>query len=57
MVDYPKMPPFETVLLLDTIEAETPSLPYEESNKLYQEVMTCVGYTPPLPEPKRNSTS
>jgi len=40
MVDYPKMPPFETVLLLDTIEAETPSLPYEESNKLYQEVMT-----------------
>lgn len=39
MVDYPKMTPFETVLLLDTIEAETPSLPYEESNRLYQEVM------------------
>ena len=39
MVDYPKMLPFETVLLLDTIDAETPSLPYEESNKLYQEVM------------------
>ena len=39
MVDYPKMMPFETVLLLDTIDAETPSLPYEESNKLYQEVM------------------
>ncbi|WP_158849587.1 ATP-dependent RecD-like DNA helicase [Algibacter sp. L1A34] len=39
MVDYPKMIPFETVLLLDTIEAETPSLPYEESNRLYQEVM------------------
>ncbi|WP_033958645.1 ATP-dependent DNA helicase [Psychroserpens jangbogonensis] len=38
MVDYPKMSPFETVLLLDTIEAETPSLPYEESNRLYQEV-------------------
>ena len=38
MVDYPKMRPFETVLLLDTIEAETPSLPYEESNKLYQEI-------------------
>lgn len=38
MVDYPKMRPFETVLLLDTIEAETPSLPYEDSNKLYQEV-------------------
>ncbi|WP_104735901.1 ATP-dependent DNA helicase [Hanstruepera ponticola] len=39
MVDYPKMRPFETVLLLDTISAETPSLPYEESNRLYQEVM------------------
>src|SRR5690606_18986479 len=26
MVDYPKMKPFETVLLLDTIDAETPSL-------------------------------
>ncbi|WP_299781088.1 ATP-binding domain-containing protein [uncultured Formosa sp.] len=39
MVDYPRMIPFETVLLLDTISAETPSLPYEESNRLYQEVM------------------
>ncbi|KJD32827.1 ATP-dependent endonuclease [Tamlana nanhaiensis] len=39
MVDYPKMSPFETVLLLDTIEAETPSLSYEDSNRLYQEVM------------------
>ena len=39
MVDYPKMRPFETVLLLDTISAETPSLTYEDSNKLYQEVM------------------
>lgn len=39
MVDYPKMSPFETVLLLDTIDAETPSLPYEDSNRLYQEVM------------------
>jgi exodeoxyribonuclease-5 len=38
MVDYPKMAPFETVLLLDTISAETPSLPYEESNRLYQEI-------------------
>lgn len=38
MVDYPKMQPFETVLLLDTIEAETPSLSYEASNRLYQEV-------------------
>lgn len=39
MVDYPKMKPFETVLLLDTIHAETPSLTYDDSNRLYQEVM------------------
>jgi len=39
MVDYPNQKPFETVLLLDTIAAETPSLSYEDGNKLYQEVM------------------
>lgn len=39
MVDYPRMRPFETVLLLDTIASETPSLTYEDSNRLYQEVM------------------
>jgi len=39
MVDYPNMKPFETVLLLDTLSSETPSLPYEDSNKLYKEVM------------------
>ncbi|MEO0526554.1 MAG: ATP-binding domain-containing protein [Bacteroidota bacterium] len=39
MVDYPDQKPFETVLLLDTIKAETPSLPYEDGNRLYQEVM------------------
>ncbi len=39
MVDYPNQKPFETVLLLDTIKAEAPSLPYEDSNRLYQEVM------------------
>ena len=39
MVDYPNQRPFETVLLLDTINAETPSLSYEEGNRLYQEVL------------------
>lgn len=39
MVDYPNQQPFETVLLLDTIQAETPSLSYEDGNKLYQEVL------------------
>jgi exodeoxyribonuclease-5 len=38
MVDYPNQRPFETVLLLDTINAETPSLSYEDGNRLYQEV-------------------
>lgn len=38
MADYPKMKAFETVLLLDTLSSETPSLTYEDSNKLYQEV-------------------
>ncbi len=38
MIDYPNQKPFETVLLLDTLTSETPSLSYEESNKLYQEV-------------------
>ncbi|QAA83171.1 DUF2075 domain-containing protein [Aequorivita sp. H23M31] len=39
MVDYPNMEPLETVLLLDTLTSESPSLTYEESNSLYQEVM------------------
>lgn len=39
MVDYPDQKPFETVLLLDTIKSESPSLTYEESNRLYQEVL------------------
>lgn len=38
MIDYPNQKPFDTVLLLDTLTLETPSLPYEESNRLYQEV-------------------
>ncbi|MFB9096630.1 MULTISPECIES: ATP-dependent DNA helicase [Flavobacterium] len=39
MIDYPNQPSFETVLLLDTITSESPSLTYDESNTLYQEVM------------------
>lgn len=39
LVDYPKMKPFETILILDTLTTETPSLSYEDSNKLYQEVV------------------
>lgn len=39
MVDYPKMKPFETVLILDSISVEAPSLSYEDSNKLYHEIL------------------
>ncbi len=39
MVDYPNQKPFETVLILDTIKSEAPSLTYEQSNQLYEEVM------------------
>ena len=39
MTDYTDIKPFKTVLLLDTINAESASLSYEDSNRLYQEVM------------------
>jgi len=39
LVDYPDQGSFETVLLLDTIQSITPSLSYEDGNRLYQEVM------------------
>ena len=38
MVDYPNMASFDTVLLLDTITAETPALSYDDGNRLYQEI-------------------
>ena len=38
LVDYEDEPPFETVLLLDTLHSEAPSLSYEDSNRLYQAV-------------------
>lgn len=39
MVDYPDQKPLETVLLLDTVQANTASLSYEDGNRLYQAVM------------------
>jgi len=38
MIDYPDQKPFDTVLLLDTLSSESPSLSYEESNRLYEAV-------------------
>ncbi|OWP83071.1 ATP-dependent endonuclease [Flavobacterium davisii] len=39
MVDYPNQRPLDTILLLNTITSESPSLTYEESTQLYQEIM------------------
>jgi exodeoxyribonuclease-5 len=38
MIDYEKQQPFEAVLLLDIINSVEPSVSYEDSNKLYQEI-------------------
>ena len=39
MVDYPEEKPFETMLLVDTLTMESPSLSYDQGNELYQVVM------------------
>lgn len=39
MVDYPQSKPFEIVVMLDTLTLNAANLPYEDANKLYQEVM------------------
>ncbi len=39
MMDYPDEDPFETVLLLNTLNTDTPSLDYESANALYQAVL------------------
>jgi ATP-dependent exoDNAse (exonuclease V) alpha subunit len=38
LVDYEQQPPFETVLLLNTLHSESPSLSFEDSNRLFQEI-------------------
>jgi len=39
MIDYPNQKNFETILLLDTISSESPSLTFEDQNRLYQEII------------------
>lgn len=39
MIDYPDLTPFDTIVLLDTLSSESASLTYEQSNRLYQEVL------------------
>ncbi|MCK5825075.1 MAG: AAA family ATPase [Ichthyobacteriaceae bacterium] len=38
LIDYPNEPNLETVVMLDTISIEAPSLPFEDANRLYNEV-------------------
>ena len=38
MVDYPEEPPFDAVLLLDTLSSKTANLGHEQSQLLYQKV-------------------
>ncbi|MEO2143891.1 MAG: AAA family ATPase [Flavobacteriaceae bacterium] len=38
MVDYIDQPTFDTVIILSTLDLDTPSLSYEQSNLLYNEV-------------------
>ena len=38
MIDYPNLNAFETVLILDSIEINSPSLDYNAMNKLYSEI-------------------
>jgi len=39
LIDYPNEPAFETMILLDTLYSEAPSLTYQQQNQLYQEIM------------------
>lgn len=39
MIDYPDLKPFDTIVFLDTLVSESASLSYEETNRLYQEVL------------------
>lgn len=39
MIDYPDLAAFDTIVLLETLHSESASLTYEQSNKLYQEVL------------------
>ena len=38
LLDYPKEPELETILLINTLDSETASLTYNEYQKLYKEV-------------------
>ena len=39
LLDYPDQPPFEAVVMLDTLHSPTPALPNEDHQKLYKQVL------------------
>lgn len=46
LIDYENQPPFETLLLLDTLHSETASLSAEEGSKLYYQVAQDYAHEP-----------
>lgn len=46
LVDYDDQPPFDTVLILDTLDSETHALTAEQSNSLYTQVRQDYGHLP-----------
>ena len=38
MVDYANQPSFDTTIILNTLDSDLPSLSYDQSNLLYQEI-------------------
>ena len=44
LIDYPNIPPFDTVILLDTLTSETSSLTNEQNRVLYEEVLEEYAY-------------
>lgn len=46
LVDYDDQPPFDTVLILDTLDSETHALTTEQSNSLYTQVRQDYGHLP-----------
>lgn len=46
MIDYPNQNPFDVTVMLDVLTLESPSLSYEDSNKLYQEISKDFAHLP-----------
>ena len=38
MIDYPNQPSFNTVVMLDTLQSDSPALSFDENKKLYEKV-------------------